>query len=173
MSSLVKSLATTAVLGATALLLLADQPPPEYCNNPEQDVTFEVTGTCGPAGLLRIHVLTDHCEFTQVEGAEAVGLPSQGFLFYTVDDEKQLDLRQGDWRLAGDMGHPRNGSDGGQPPAADGGGGNDAGLEEKPWYRDCVATRERDVLRLSCKDRASSTQSPPPPGRCDAVLTPR
>lgn len=151
-----KSLATVAVLGTTALLLVADSPPELECTHPEQRVSFSVSGSCGPEGTVTLFTRKDACDI-EVEGGAAAGLPSQGrFLSWALDTD--FDLRRAGWLLEGSTPLPSQG--------LDGGASGDAG-SELPFLL-CGSERVDQQLRLDCED-------PRPQGSssCQATFTPR
>lgn len=123
-----------AALAATAAVLLATSRAPPVCP-PEsglvsQPVTFAVETTCGAPGSVVATGDPETCALT-LEGAEAVGLPSHGF----VDDGgRTLDLSgsgprsecQADRTVPGEYAIrcyadlPESGCDGGHVPVCDG-----------------------------------------------------
>jgi len=171
MNALVRSLATLAVLLTTALLLVADSPPGEPwenpCMPPAQSVSFAVSGTCGPGGVITLAQKDSDCRL-RVEGAEAVNLPGQAG-FQTLYQQSPPDFRAGGWMLEGEWPPAGNEQDGGSDDAGQDGGSDDAGTRR--LYRTCRAEREEEHLRLRCEDsdgwRGSLLTT------CEAVLTPQ
>lgn len=159
MKALLKNLTTAAVLATTAVLLIADSA--RECPRDAQEAAFDISNnTCGGSGVLRVAQGKDACDLT-VEVSSGTGLPEFGDAGGSGSD-----LNQGGWYLHDAARTFYVGADGGVV-APDAGSGT-----EVPGNRHCEATREGDVLRLSCIDRRSDL-SGVELGRCAAVLTPR
>lgn len=159
MNVLLKNLTAAAVLATTAVLLVADSSLD--CPETAQDVTFDISNnTCGRSGTLRVSTAADSCSLT-VEVASGTGLPEFGEL------DSSKDLREGGWYLHDASRTFHVGADGGVV-APDAGSGT-----QVTGNRHCSASREGDVLRLSCIDRYADLSGREVGGGCEAVLTPR
>jgi hypothetical protein len=162
MIPLMKNLATVTTLAATALLLVADiEPEGEFsCVHDTQARTYAVSNnTCGPDGTVSIHLEEgDTCTF-ELSGAEAVGLPREGFFGSTGG------LEWGTWSLMESRAaQPPAGFDGGPPPE----GTTPAQIP----VRHCSTERARQEERLTLRCESTSEDVPRRPD-CSATLTPQ
>jgi hypothetical protein len=149
MKHIVKSLAATATLAATAVLLVADSA--RECAHPAVQASFAVSGDCGPAGTIRVRSAEESCEL-DVENAEAVNLPVSGQFSHN-----NYDLALGDWRL----------HDARTLTVPDGNGGT----MEVSGTRECDAVLAEGTLELRCQDTRLDVAPNQPVGSCKAVLT--
>lgn len=72
--------------------------PGQHCYHASETQTFQVTGTCGPQGVIIVTSPADECAIA-VRGAGAVGLPSAGRFSTSADDT--VSLASSPWTLSG------------------------------------------------------------------------
>jgi hypothetical protein len=93
-----------ALLSTSYFLIATSEPgyPPgegsQTCTHAAQTVSFDVTGTCGPSGIILVRSPADECLIT-VEGAAAVGLPAGG-RFDAFNGRRSVDLLKDPWTLS-------------------------------------------------------------------------
>jgi len=70
----------------------------QLCMHTAQSVSFQVSGTCGPSGIITVSSPQDEC-FVTVAGAAAVGLPAAG-RFNFVSGAQTVELLKDGWTLS-------------------------------------------------------------------------
>lgn len=101
-----------SLLGTSYFLIATSRPPErvdarmQICVHPEEALTFQVSGTCGPAGTITVRSPVDEC-LIMVEGAAAVGLPAAGH-FTDFSGSRRVSLLTYHWTLSDIVPDPAN-----------------------------------------------------------------
>ncbi|WP_224365571.1 hypothetical protein [Hyalangium versicolor] len=151
MKPLVKNLAAVLCLAGTGPLLVADSA--NKCPFPAQDVTFSVSGTCGPEGTLRAWTRKDSCNI-ELEGAQELGLG-----MYASLEVPPYDLKEGGWRTWESRTLAVN---------PDG-----QGLRNVSASHDCTTALEDGLLIVRCEDVSNEPNVNGALASCEALLTPQ
>jgi hypothetical protein len=147
------------------------------CEHRDFRVTYQVTGSCGPAGPIVMISPADECAIG-IQGATDLGLPSAGR--FTSTSDGKFDLSKGGWTLAGYL--PEGAAsalpsaDAGPFTVTPGAGGTPSGVPVAHGtlvVRKCQAwASSSDKISLECSDcNAGATTCNSSTLACTAVLS--
>jgi hypothetical protein len=171
------------LLGTSYFLIATEYTEPvmpnstgQICEHPNIRVTYQVTGSCGPAGPIVMISPKDECAIG-IQGAADLGLPSAGR--FTSPNDNSFDLSKGRWTIDGYL--PEGAAsalpspDAGPFTVTTGPGGTPSGdpvAHDALVVRKCQAqTSSSGVISLVCSDcRVGSTTCNSAITACTATL---